>query len=188
MRLAPSVVFVASLVGTAAAQPAPGAFPFRASAPPPAHDTVTLSFSPVHLFYPMVEVAAEAKLVPKMGVAIILGAGRYGSLGRSVAATSVYEAGGQFNYYMLDNFDGLHAGVEVVYVRFTDTDQNTIGGNSATLGAYVGFKAVASFGATFVAQGGFAVSAYNGQDTNTNTTGTDGRIFPLLNLNLGWSF
>lgn len=177
----------ASLVGTAAAQPAPGAFPFRASAPPPARDSVTLSLSPVHLIYPMVEVAVEAKLASKIGVALILGGGRYGDRGRTYS-TSVYEAGGQLNYYILENFDGLHAGVEVIYLRFSDDQTGSVGGNSATVGPYIGYKAVASFGATFIGQAGFSVAANNGDYTSTGTTSTEGRVFLLLNLSLGWSF
>jgi len=181
------VLVAASLVGTAAAQPAPGAFPFRASAPPPVRDSVTLSFSPVNLIYPMVEVAAEAKLAPKIGVAVILGGGRYGDRGISYS-TYAYEAGGQLNYYIFQSFEGLHAGAEVIYLRITDDQNNAVAGNSATLGPYIGFKAVASFGATFIGQGGFAVSANNGEYASAGTSGPQGRIFPLLNLSLGWSF
>lgn len=176
---------VVAVAGTAAAQPAPGAFPFRSKPAPPAHDSVTFSFSPVHLIYPMVELAVEPKLAPKIGVALVAGGGTYGDRGRTYGG-SMWEVGGQLNYYMLQNFEGLHAGVEVLYLRFTGDDGNTIASNSATFGPYVGFKAVASFGATFIAQGGVGISARNGD--YADMLHTVGNVFPLLNLNLGWTF
>lgn len=184
MRVAATVLI--ALAGTAAAQPAPGAFPFRAAPPPPAHDSLTLSFSPAHLAFPMVEVAGEVRVASKLAVAIILGAGRYGDWSGGARA-STYEGGGQLNYYIQHAFDGLHAGAEITYLKVTDLDPSImVGGTSAALGVYVGFKAVASFGLTFVAQGGVGFSAYRAR--NTDALSTQNRAFPLLNLNLGWSF
>jgi hypothetical protein len=187
MKLALAVVMSASLVGTAAAQPAPGPFPFTTAAPPPppGHG-VAISFSPVHLAFPILEVTGEVKVAPHIGAGVTLGGGRVSSADKTVTA-SAYEAGGQLNYYFMDAFEGLHAGGEVLYLKVGDVAQDlSATAEGLSLGPYVGYKVDTSIGFTFVIQGGVAFAAYRAK--NSSNTMTDKNVFPLLNLNLGWSF
>ena len=163
------------------------AVPVPECSPSPAQSLVAITFSPVHLVFPIVEITGELKLAPHIGGGITLGAGRVSSEDKSINARA-YEAGGQLNYYFMAAFEGLHAGAELLYLKLDDVAQDlTATGEGLSLGPYVGYKLDTSVGFTFVIQGGVGVLAVKATNSG-NAPVTDKRAFPLLNLNLGWSF
>jgi hypothetical protein len=178
------LAMVVALVGNARAQQPP------TEAPPPAPvddpQKVSISWSPVHLVLPVVEIEGEFSPAPHIGVGVILGAGRVSNADDTVTATAI-EGGAQFNYYFMHKFSGLHAGAEVVYLHAGDVEQDaTLSGAGISAGPYAGYKVLTSFGFTFVAQLGVQVvyiSAENTVDMKSET-----KFSPLLNLNVGWSF
>jgi hypothetical protein len=152
----------------------------------PAPRKVSVTWSPIHLALPLVELAAELSIAPHIGVGVIAGAGRVSDATDTITATAV-EVGGQFNYYFTRSFSGLHAGGEVMYLHLGDVEQDaTVTASGLSLGPYVGYKVLTSIGFTFVAQGGVAFAAY-GASSSTQSQ-SERKVFPLLNLNIGWSF
>ena len=147
---------------------------------------VSLSFSPVHLVFPIVEITGEYNVAPHAGIALIGGVGRVTS--GSVSGTAI-EVGGQFNYYFLRRFTGLQAGIEAMYVKLADINvDSSVSSAGLSIGPYVGYKVAASFGLTFIAQLGVDFLAIKASSTMSTTTVSEKHVFPLLNLNLGWSF
>jgi hypothetical protein len=153
-----------------------------------AEDTqkVTVTWSPIHLVLPVVELEAEFSPAPHVGGAVILGAGQVSNESETITAT-VYEAGLQFNYYFMDNFSGLHAGAEVVYAHVGGVDQDaTATGLGLSAGPYGGYKLLTSIGFTFVAQLGAQVVHISAE--NSTDMKSENKVGVLLNLNIGWSF
>ena len=149
-------------------------------------EQVTVTWSPIHLVLPLVELEGEYNVAPHMGVGAIIGAGRVSSEDDTVTATAI-EAGAQLNYYFLDRFSGLHAGLEGIYLHLGDVEQDTTAsGAGFAVGPYAGYKLMTSVGITFVAQLGVSYLAFNAK-TSTQSS-SDSKISPLLNLNVGWSF
>lgn len=147
---------------------------------------VSVTFSPVHLVFPIVELAGDVMVAPHMGATLILGGGRISNEEKTLTA-SAYEVGAQFNYYFLSAFDGLHAGAELLYVGVDDVDQDsTVTAAGLSVGPYVGYKLMTSIGFTFIAQGGIAYAAYKAE--SSTQTASDKKVYPLVNLNVGWSF
>ena len=159
--------------------------PMLAARPEPPRHAVSLTISPAHFILPMVEVTGELRLMRKLGVAGILGAGRIKSGGETFGA---YEAGAQLVYYLLGSFDGgIEAGAEALYMKVgsTSLSSTTVSGQAtgSALGPFLGYKWVGASGFTFVGQLGvdfLAAHASNGAGGK--------RVFPLLNLQVGWSF
>jgi hypothetical protein len=155
-------------------------------ASPPRGPVVSVSWSPVHLVLPVVEIEGELSPAPHVGVGVILGAGKVSNADDTVTATAI-EGGAQFNYYFMRNFSGLHGGVEVIYLHASDVPQDaTVSAAGISAGPYAGYKVLTDFGFTFIAQLGVQmlyVSASNTVDMKSET-----KFGPLLNLNLGWSF
>src|SRR6266542_226698 len=88
--------------------------------PRPQHD-VSLTFSPLHLLLPVVEVTGEIRLDKIMSVAAIAG---FGSVSIDNAQpdlpshASVYEFGGHYRFYPIGSFEhGMQLGVEVLYLH-----------------------------------------------------------------------
>jgi hypothetical protein len=177
------VVMIAFVGNARAQQPATEAPP---TAPVDHPQKVTISWSPVHLVLPVVELEGEFSPAPHMGVGVIVGAGRVSNADKTVTATAI-EGGAQFNYYFMRNFSGLHGGVEVIYLHASDVPQDaTVTAAGISAGPYAGYKLLTDFGFTFIAQLGVQmlyVSASNTVDMKSET-----KFGPLLNLNLGWSF
>jgi len=151
------------------------------------HD-VSLTISPVHLILPVVELQGEFKLNPKMSASAILGFGKVSDEDNIINAT-VFELGGQFSYYLIGDFDhGMQLGAEVLFVHLSDTEATPGGvfGGGLSVGPYVGYKIAADFGLTFAAQLGVAFLAVRA--STDNSSASEERIAPLLNINLGWSF
>jgi Protein of unknown function (DUF3575) len=164
--------------------------------PPPSH--FTLSMSPIHLLIPMLEMQAEVRVLPALGVSVI------GAYGRIAGLTSTgekldfdaYELGGQVAYYTSEDFRGLHLGVEVLYLR-VDVEK-TIGservsalGAGVTVGPMLGYKWISEPGFSVFLQGGFSVAVLKAEaknDLGQSASDEASDIFLLLNVNLGWSF
>src|SRR6476646_9254851 len=80
--------------GAAPAAPAEGAPPAEsvaAARPDHPRRMMSLTISPLHLFLPIVELTGEYRVLDKLGVAAIAGAGRYSdtSNGISISATAL---------------------------------------------------------------------------------------------------
>ncbi|MBA2663123.1 MAG: hypothetical protein H0U74_12575 [Bradymonadaceae bacterium] len=161
----------------------------------PAPFNFSLTASPVLLIIPLVELTLELSIIEKLGVAGIVGFGRITAEPTGFSEGRTYTAlefGAQVNYYILDRFDGLHVGLEGLAMRISTSDDGGASGSALgfNAGPYLGYKFIASFGLTFVAQLGYAVglvkaSASDGDQTASASSSGNG---PLLNLNLGWSF
>jgi hypothetical protein len=158
----------------------------QAAPPVDAGPSASLTFSPLHLALPLVEVTAEYNVARHTGIAVIGGVGKVTS---GNVTASAYEAGGQLNYYLLRNFSGLHAGVEAMYMHLDNVNiDSSVTAGGLSIGPYLGYKVAASFGLTLIAQLGVDFLAAKASSTMSTQTVHDRTVFPLLNLNLGWSF
>lgn len=148
---------------------------------------------------PVFEATIEIRAHDHVGIALI---GGYGKVKTSDPFRSytfdVYEVGGQLVFYPISTFDkGLQLGAEALYVKVKTDDSYTGSvtvsgaGSGVAIGPFVGYKVGTSVGFTFVVQGGvqFMTAKAKAKDSN-GTTATDeaSDVFPLINLNLGWSF
>lgn len=151
-----------------------------------AEPRISATFSPLHLILPVVEVNVEASIAPKVGVAGILGVGRVSQDNPPLTAT-VVEGGLQGMYYFFRPFSGLHAGVEAVYLHLgnVDVDSSVTAGGLAA-GPFVGWKFLTNIGFTAVIQLGVEFSLTHADGNGGTASRRD--VFPLLNLNFGWSF
>jgi hypothetical protein len=92
----------------AAYAPPPGWVPIQPEPPHPRR-VFSLTFSPIHLLFPVVELTGEARVHDKVGVALVGGAGKIKDAQSNLSA-DVYEAGGQVRVYVLGDFRGpVHA-------------------------------------------------------------------------------
>lgn len=184
--VSPAVVSPAADTPSGAAKP-------KDTPPPPNH--VYVSFSPVHLVFPIVELTVEARLHSRIGVAAI---GGYGNVKSSGLSIPIWEAGGQFVAYPVGDFDhGMQLGAEVLYMGASAQKSEagtTVTASAAGLsaGAFVGYKLATRVGFTFNVQGGVAHLSASGDAKATGTTATASASrsewAPLLNANVGWSF
>ena len=164
--------------------------------PPPPERTVAVTISPVHLLFPIVEVTAELRVGPRLGVAAIVGAGALevrSAAGEDLSFTAG-ELGASVRYYVTGSFrQGVQVGGEVMYlyVKLDDTTQGVQAtGDGLSLGPFVGYKWTGRGGFTAEAQLGLLVTAIraHADDGATSATEEKSRAYPLLNANLGWSF
>lgn len=172
--------------------------PYYGDEPPPAEANdafrrVSVTFSPLHLFTPLLEVTGELRASPRLGVAVIVGAGTvsveddYGAEARM----SVFEAGGQIVWYPLKDFESLQLGAEVMYVYVTGDVEEVGGyGSGFAVGPLVGYKLITDAGFTLSVQGGLQVAALEAEARSRDAVARDSTIefSPFLNFNLGWSF
>jgi len=160
--------------------------PGWAPAPEPPHPrrVFSLTFSPIHLLFPVVELTGEARVHDKLGLALVAGAGKYTDKDLGISA-AVFEAGAQVRAYVVGDFrHGMQLGAEVLYLHL-DAKEITTTGEGLAVGPFIGYKVMIDAGFTFDTQLGFEhVSA---RASNGNTA-TDNDWIPLLNLNIGWSF
>jgi hypothetical protein len=152
---------------------------------------VSLTISPLHLIGPIVELTGEFKMEDDIGVAAVVGVG-------SLEGFSVFEVGGQFNYYVIGSFQhGMQLGAEMLYISLSDDYRNTdvdisAVGRGLAVGPYLGYKVAAGFGLTFNLQAGVYASLMKASaeddmsGARASASGSSGGL--LLNLNLGWSF
>jgi hypothetical protein len=162
---------------------------------------MSITFSPIHLAFPVLEVTAEFKAHERWGVAIVGGGGsmtaEYEVIGTQT--WDVWELGGQFRYYALGDFDhGLQLGAEILYVNVSsndiETSEGTFSGMASGIGVgpFLGYKIATDVGFTFDAQlgvqrVGIGAEAEH-QASGTTATEEESDWGTLLNLNVGWSF
>lgn len=173
--------------------PASGVPTAATTAPEPPLPTAAITFSPAHLFIPMVEVTGELRLNPRVGLAAILGYGRLGGAGTDVVPRTradIYELGSQMRYYVFGNFrHGMQVGAEVLYLRgSSDGSGVSAVANGFALGPFAGYKYTASFGFTFDFQLGAERIGMWGSNSAGTKNASISTWIPLLNLNVGWSF
>ena len=160
---------------------------------------LSLTLSPLHLFFPLVELQVEGRVVPHFGVAVIAGAGSITSKSRVPGVSdqkfNAYELGAQLVGYPLQSFESLQLGAELMWVKVStktfNGQQITADAGGVALGPFVGYKLVTHVGFTFFAQGGFQYMVVKADAAdNLGNTASDERsaFIPLLNLNVGWSF
>jgi hypothetical protein len=132
--------------------------------PAPTHN-VAVTFSPLHLFLPVIEGMGEAKITPKFSAAAIFG---YGSIAlRSPfqdKRLQALEAGAQVLFYPVGDFEnGMQLGVEALYATvsgevgtLTNTSDVIVQANGQALGVggLIGYKYIAPIGFTLNLQGG----------------------------------
>ncbi len=174
-----------------------------ASPPPPQPPRdVTLSFSPLHLLLPVLELQAELRLGNYFGLTAFGGVGRvtvevpdsYDPRATDEEALTLYEAGAILSVYPLEPFRSLMLGVELdwVHVSSDDLGDESIQGfaTGLSLGPLLGYKHVSAAGFTVVVQGGVARIALHAEASDEAGTDEedDEQWVPILNLNLGWSF
>ena len=160
-------------------------------AAPESPKSFTLSWSPLHLALPLIELEGEYNVAPHMGAGVILGGGRVtstSSTGPSITATA-YEVGAQFNYYIMHAFDGLHVGLEGMYLTLGDVMQDSsVTAEGLAIGPYVGYKLQTSIGFAFIAQLGAQYAVAQAESSSSGAMASAKKLYPLLNLNVGWSF
>ncbi len=161
---------------------------------------VSVTISPIHLIFPIVEITAEYAVTRQIGVAAILGYGTISIPTQRITAAGIstttekiraYELGAHFNYYVLGNFDhGMQLGVEALYVGVAGDGPQTTGitASGLALGPYVGYKIITNVGFTFEANGGAQYVTLRGSNANNGDTASQKKVIPLVNLNIGWSF
>ena len=180
------VLTVLCLSSTAVAQqPAPISQP---GPPPDTQHSFAITVSPIHLIFPVVEVAAEFRLARNMSIAGIGGVGSI-ELDNTSTRVTVYELGGQFRYYAVGRFDhGMQIGAELLYLggRADEGSVSAIASGLA-IGPFIGYKFSAGVGFTVDVQGGVEFVAISAE-SSTGASEEAGRAIPLVNINLGWAF
>jgi hypothetical protein len=159
---------------------------------------VSLTLSPLHLLAgPVLELAAEFRVGPGFGLALLGGFGEWpveDSNGDEIR-TAVYEIGAQAAWYPFEAFAGFLVGAELAYMHLEtetlpDSDVSVVAGGLG-LGPMAGYKLVTRGGFTFVVHAGvayMAISAAAEEGERVVDEDERSRFVPLLNLNLGWSF
>lgn len=162
---------------------------------------MSLTFSPIHLLMPVVEITGEFKAHDQWSLALIGGGGSVTVKDEALGDPSftVWEVGGQFRYYVVGDFDhGMQLGGEILYVNVDSGDIETSSGrvtgtgSGVSIAPFVGYKIATKIGFTFDAQLGIALMGLGASaeavDTGETAKAKDTRWGPLLNLNVGWSF
>ena len=165
-------------------------------------EVVSLTFSPLHLLFPAVEVQGEYRVIDHFGVSLIAGYAwpteevTDANGNRIDAHFDVVEIGTQLMGYPLRRFRSLQLGVEAMYINVStnepvgDTNATAFGGGFA-LGPLVGFKFIVGPGFTGFAQLGvsyYAIHAEANDNTGAHEEADQSDFAVNLNLNLGWSF
>jgi len=143
------------------------------------HD-LSLTFSPLHLLVPFLELTLEYRLADKFGIAAIAGGGARSSV-------VVGGIGARFNYYLFGDFGhGMQLGIETMFAGGGTTDGPSALAGGLTFGSYLGYKFVADVGFTLDLGAGaeyrLILAESAGKSVEVNQVGL------LLNLNAGWSF
>jgi hypothetical protein len=166
------------------------------------NEVFSLTFSPLHLFFPAVEVQGEYKVVDGLGVSLIAGYGwptaeATDQNGEDIDVRfDLIEVGTQVMWYPLRRFRSLQLGVEAVYIHLSTTepvgtyDASAFGGGFG-IGPLVGFKFIVGPGFTGFIQLGvsyIAVQAEATDSTGARETEEQSGFGLNLNANVGWSF
>jgi hypothetical protein len=162
---------------------------------------VTVSFEPLHLFYPIVQIGAEVRATDEISIVVFGGSGKAPVLGSDVIYTgpdkvNVWEVGGEFRYYATGDFSygGMHVGAEALFMH-ASIDGPAILAGGAVGGLAAGFTVGPNLGWKFVTRGGFTVDSSIGigfraakQSTDPNAPKDDNSAVLLGSLAIGWTF
>ena len=160
--------------------------PPEAPSPPRKLPTAAITISPLHMFLPMIELTGELRVAPKVGVAVIAGAGGIRDMDTN-ALIKVYEAGASVRYYVIGNFrHGMQIGGEAIYVKAsTDNTGVEVNGRGLGLSPFLGYKWTSRIGFTIETQLG--VTFITARADSATQTKQASKVGPLLNVNVGWS-
>jgi hypothetical protein len=159
------------------------------------HD-FSLTISPIHLLFPIVELTGEFRVGNQLGIAAIAGGGSMSVTnftGEELSFT-VLEFGSQVRWYALGDFDhGMQLGAELLYIYVSGSFERgsvTGTGSGLAMGPFIGYKISTDVGFTFDAQLGVQLAgiAARASDGTTAAEASDMQAIPLLNLNAGWAF
>src|SRR5262249_8674590 len=110
---------------------------------------------------------------------------------------TVWELGGQFDYYLVGTFEhGMQLGAQAEYAgvsgKVGDANVTVFGtGGGFAVGPFVGYKLATKVGFTLDVQGGAqyaAVGASAVSSTGQSAAARASSILPLVNIHIGWSF
>jgi hypothetical protein len=159
---------------------------------------ISVTWAPILLVAPVVELTAEYRVANKLGVSITVGAGK-----RTIedemfgdATGTEIEGGAQVRYYLIGDFDhGMELGVQALeeYVKFDEPlppNVIAVAAGGFTVGGFLGYKIATRVGFTFEAQLGarYLVVEPAVQGSSAASFGDIKKWQPLLHLNIGWSF
>lgn len=159
----------------------------------------SLTMSPIHLAFPVLELTGEYALSPDFGIAAI---GGYGSIeveksngiSTSKEDIPILELGAQAMYYPWGDFNGgMQLGAELLWLKIFIPEEEgvTVSANGVAIGPMVGYKWILGFGLTFDVQGGYQFLFAQAKAKNAAGEELESSVdsgVPLLNLNMGWSF
>jgi hypothetical protein len=138
----------------------------------------SITISPLHLLNPELHLTGEFRLAPKMSAAAMLGAGRVTDEGKNYF---IWEAGGQFRYYLIGSFShGLMLGADAGYIAVDRQMENP-------MAYYVGTHAGAFLGYKIAMKSGFTVELQHGPLYVWENAGHS-ELQTLVNFKVGWSF
>lgn len=200
-----TLLIATSVAATPTASTAVAATPAGTVTPPiPAADEadprhhVALTLGTLYLLLPVVRVAAEVAIVPRVSLALTAGVGQLTIVtdedeGERKRRIDTWQAGGQGNVYLLGDFEhGMQLGAEVLYAHLALPSGQGASGqlDGWAVGPYLGYKFSAPFGLTFNAQLGIEVGTAKVEGESDGERLTKQQLIPLpiLNLNLGWAF
>lgn len=189
-------LLLVALTTTAGAQPLdreppePDLPPPAAEEPPPPPPevprAVTITMSPFHLPLPLLEVMGEVRVNDRISAAAIAGIGRVSDQ-NGIDHGRALELGAQGSYYVFRPFRGLHVGGEVLWIHVDEVmSDSTLTGAGLAVAPFVGWKWIHRSGFSFVGQGGLSFAVVEAE--NATAAVRERKVFPLLNLNAGWSF
>jgi hypothetical protein len=153
-----------------------------------AQSFISVTASPVQLARSIAQVTGELKLIDNVSVAGFAGIG-------SRDGERVTFGGGQVRFYLTGGFDGgMHVGAEALFAQLgrSGSIEGVMGLLDGTSGGpFVGYKYVFGFGLTLDVQGGIRYAngrIETGAGDGGSGSGSDGKLSPLANVNVGWSF
>ena len=145
----------------------------------------TITFAPVRLINPVLEVDLEYRINDQLSFTVISALGKIELDTVMDRKVSVYEVGAQVGYYVIGDFErGLMLALEGIYVKL-DTEMTAGERAGVGIGPLFGYKVALRMGFSFLAQAG--LSYYAGEGELENNVACD-RCAANLNLNVGWSF
>ncbi len=157
-------------------------------APEPLTKKTTVSISPLHLSFPVLEVHAEFAMNRNVGVQGFAGYGSY-------EAYPLVELGAQCDYYALGSFvRGLQLGGELFYTHMwqkSDVMDVSASGDGVLIGPLVGYKLGFDFGLMLNLQlgaGYYSISASASNLYGRSASAATSYVAPFLNFLIGWSF
>ncbi len=160
----------------------------------------SITVSPLHLINPVVELTAEYKVMPKLGIALLAAFGSQTfKVDQKDYSFPLWEIGFQGRFYTLGDFNhGMQVGLEALVLKLSDKTYDDgpfliyAPGSRVEAGAFLGYKIATDIGFTVEAQAGAKYALIlDGTMKTMNAKAADAAIdpiTPLINVNIGWSF